>query len=332
MNSDWMRSASPTVTDVYTDLHGLQNLKIEKDNEQALRKVSQQFESMFINMLLKNMRAANQVFSKGNMFDSQESQFYRDMHDHQLALSLAHGRGFGVADAMYRQLSQAYGAGDTPRTREVQVNPSDVYKPDFGSADQDFRGELGGATAQDIQTSENEGLGSTPNLRSSIASSPEDFIQKVFDGATKAADTLGVEREVLIAQAALETGWGDKVFARENGDSSFNLFNIKADSRWQGESVAKQTLEFLGGKFTVVADKFRSYESIQDSFEDFTKFIQSSERYLPVLGAAKGGLDFIEGIHKAGYATDPNYVDKVASVYERVKSFVANQDAESASQ
>ena len=333
MNTDFTRSALPAVTDVYTDLNGLQNLKVEKNNEVALKKVSEQFESMFINMLMKNMRAANQVFSEGNMFDSQESKFYRDMHDQQLSLSLAHGRGFGIADAMYRQLSNAYGVGDSPRTREVQLEPQTPSQttakntPVPASIEESPMLEMSklllNNKVTDNQTASESATNSDSDpidtKRSRIADSPEDFISKVLAGAKKAAEALGVEPEVLVAQAALETGWGKKVFAQESGESTFNLFNIKADQRWQGDRVSTDTLEFLGGKFSAVAAQFRSYSSIQDSFDDFTQFISNNGRYQQALDNNSGGLDFIEGIHKAGYATDPSYVDKIASVYQRVK-------------
>ena len=325
-----MRSSAPAVTDVYTNLNGLQNLKVEKDNELALRKVSEQFESMFINMLMKNMRSANQVFSEGNMFDSQESQFYRDMYDHQLSLSLAHGRGFGIADAMYRQLSQSYGEGNGPKTRSISIAPGELrVAPQI--VDNAVLGMNQPAAISSESTNQTGANLSNDHViasdRSKIASSPEDFIIKVFDGATKAAKELGVEREILIAQAALETGWGQKVFAQSNGESTYNLFNIKADQRWQGESVVKNTLEYLGGQFSTVAAKFRSYDSIQQSFEDFTQFIKNGERYLPTLETTSGGIDFIQGIHQAGYATDPEYVEKISSVYDRIRSFLNSRSS-----
>ena len=324
MNTDWMRSVSPAVTDVYTNLNGLQNLKAEKNTDDALKKISGQFESMFIHLLLKNMRSANQIFSEGNMFDSREAQFYQDMHDEQLALSLAHGRGFGIADAMYRQLSQNYsGARSDSGFSIPSVMPQSISDRDLNLVPAE--NTVLKAEQSDEQADIPAGLSAG---RSTVASSPEDFIKKVMDSAQTASDELGVEKEILIAQAALETGWGEKVFAQANGESTYNLFNIKADQRWPGDSVTKNTLEFLGGKFSNVAAKFRSYSSIKESFDDFSDFIKTSGRYLSATEGHSGGMDFIERIHKAGYATDPHYVSKVASVYERVKSAINTPNRE----
>lgn len=340
MNNDWMRSSAPAVTDVYTNLNGLQNLKAEKNDEAALKKVSEQFESMFISLLLKNMRSANEVFSEGNMFDSNESKFYRDMHDDQLALSLSHGRGFGIADAMYRQLTQQYGAGDVARTREINFDLQPTASVSAKRSEKSDGIDLIDLASQiDVQFTngnrdrkEVDQLDARKNNRSEIASSPMDFIKKVMQGAEQAASALGVEKEILIAQAALETGWGSKVFAKKNGDSSYNLFNIKADQRWSGNSVAQDTVEFLGGKFSKVASNFRAYESIQDSFSDFSSFIKSSGRYQGAVEDSNSAVDFIRNIHQAGYATDPKYVEKVDSVYQYVKSLLAEGNANEVAQ
>lgn len=341
MDNPFLTSAGPAVTDVYTDLHGLQNLKAEKNTDEALKKVSQQFESLFINMLLKNMRAANEVFSEGNMFDSQESKFYRDMQDNQTALSMAHGRGFGVAEAMYRQLSRNKSSKGLERDANIEalnkvqtdILPLDALKRidlkdlDLKAMSQQDSSKVNTLTAaQKLESGTNtQACNNTENWS---ASSPKDFVDKVKGAAKVAAKVLGIESEVLIAQAALETGWGKFVLENSEGQSSHNLFNIKADSRWQGEAVDKNVPEYLGGELTQVESKFRSYDSIEASFNDFTQFIRGGERYQDALESVKTkntpGLEFISGIHQAGYATDPNYLEKVAAVYDKVKSLVSD--------
>ncbi len=316
MNADFAKAGMVSVTDVYTDLHGMQALRSEKNSEAALKKVAQQFESMFISMLLKNMRAANQVFSEGNLFDSQESQFYRDMHDSQLALTLAHGRGFGIAEAMYRQLSRSYGRNTAEPTREIQQQ---VSLPPMLNA---------GAIAEEVKLPVQVVAKPTVEEKSELASTPTEFVNNLRRAAKTAARLLGVEEGILIAQAALETGWGRHIIAKEDGKSSFNLFNIKADRRWQGESVEKNTLEYLGGKLTNMAANFRAYDSIEESFKDFTQFIRTSDRYKNAVKDGDPALGFIKNIHQAGYATDPDYVEKIASVYQRVKSILISNGAE----
>lgn len=312
--SAFSRSALPSVTDVYTDLSGLQNLKAEQDDEVALKKVAQQFESMFINMLLKNMRAANAVFSEGNMFDSNESKFYRDMHDNQLALSLAHDGGFGIADSMYRQLSRTANNGPD---RQIEKDPV----PSVANNEIPAIEELPSAPIDSKDALQKQ----SKQRHSSIAADPEDFIAKVLPAAEQAAKVLGLDKAILIAQSALETGWGSKVLNNANGEPSFNLFNIKADGRWQGESLATDTLEFLGGQFRSVSSKFRSYSSIADSFNDFAHFIKSGERYREALEKVEDGEQFVKKLHQAGYATDPNYSNKILDVYQRVSKVVGEQ-------
>lgn len=326
MDTYSLRTAMPSVTDVYTDLNGLQNLKNEDNRDEALKKVSQQFESMFINMLMKNMRAANDVFSEGNMFDTQEVKFYRDMHDHQLSLSLSHSEGFGIAEVMYRQLTESK---TQTRSRqifdELAVKATHALKANDVSSENNTAAENFTASQASASASVNEAsTGASDTQRHQIATTPLEFVQKVLPSAKIAAEKLDVDAETLVAQSALETGWGSKVFADQDGTPTFNLFNIKADTRWQGDSVLKHSLEYLGGKFTNIASNFRSYESIEDSFQDFSEFILNSERYQDAVNTAKNGMDFIDKIHSAGYATDPNYSEKINSVYQRIKAMVAS--------
>jgi flagellar protein FlgJ len=225
------------------------------------------------------MRSANAVFEEDSLFKSEESNFYRDMHDHQLSLTLAHRGGFGVADALYRQMSRDYG------------NKKNA--------------ESAGADAKvGVQ-------------RASVSNTPEEFINLLMPKVKKAGAELGVEPELIIAQAALETGWGSRVIADENGKSSNNLFNIKAGAGWRGESISTRTLEHMDGTFKPVMDEFRRYESLEESIEDYVKFIQSGSRYQEVLDA-RNGAEYLDKLQRAGYATDPSYADKILSVYEKI--------------
>lgn len=313
MDAPFSHVSMPSVTDVYTDVQGLQGLRLEKD-EVALQKVAQQFESMFINMLLKNVRSANEVLGEGGLFDNNESKFYQDMHDNQMALNLSHGRGFGIAEAMYRQLSRSHGDGTGAVPTRGARGPSVSMEAKAASVEAQKIKKNGPIEVSD---------------RSQIASSPMDFVERVYEHAKVAAEKIGVEAEVLIAQAALETGWGRYVFTNKRGESSFNVFNIKANSTWDGASVAKASLEFMGGNFSRVASTFRAYPSVKESFSDFSDFITGSERYKNAAENISNPLEFIRNIHRAGYATDPEYTDKISSVYSRVKSLLKSDELKS---
>ncbi len=149
--------------------------------------------------------------------------------------------------------------------------------------------------------------------------SPESFVNSMKPYAEKAAKALGVEPSLLLAQAALETGWGQKVVKNVNGSSN-NLFNIKADRRWQGDKIATQTLEFHDNTPVKETAAFRSYSNYQDSFNDYVRFLNDNPRYETALQQRGDSESFIRGIHRAGYATDPAYADKVLQVQKKIEN------------
>ncbi|MFL0809608.1 MAG: flagellar assembly peptidoglycan hydrolase FlgJ [Agarilytica sp.] len=294
-----------TQTDVYTNLQGLQSIKNIGERDEALKKVSQQFESLFVNMMMKSMRAANAVFEKDNPFTSEEGNFYRDMLDQQRALSLSHGRGLGIADAMYRQLKRDY--SDSP------------------SASSNSQGSKG---FEDVSSSRKISK-SFPATSRSVSNSAEDrspgfdgdpkrFVDELIPIAKKAADAIGVDHLLLIAQSALETGWGKHILDDGKGGSSHNLFNIKANSPAREPSAWQETLEFVGGVFQKEKAAFKVYENLTQSFKDYVELVNGSERYQTAKSNAHDAQRYMLALQNAGYATDPKYSDKVMSVYQRV--------------
>jgi flagellar protein FlgJ len=149
--------------------------------------------------------------------------------------------------------------------------------------------------------------------------SPEHFISVLYPHAEKAAKSLGTSAEVLIAQSALETGWGQKVVRRNDGTMSHNLFNIKADKRWQGGKTSVNTLEFEKGIAVQQKADFRMYDNLEQSFNDFVSFISQGDRYQDARKVASEPTQFIKALQKAGYATDPQYANKVINVMKSVK-------------
>lgn len=149
--------------------------------------------------------------------------------------------------------------------------------------------------------------------------SPEHFISVLYPHAEKAAKSLGTSAEVLIAQSALETGWGQKVVRRNDGTMSNNLFNIKADKRWQGDKTSVNTLEFEKGIAVQQKADFRMYDNLEQSFNDFVSFISQGDRYQDARKVAAEPTQFIKALQKAGYATDPQYANKVINVMKSVK-------------
>lgn len=287
----------------YTDLNQLNNIReLGGENQNAaLKELSKQFESILVNMMLKSMRDANAVFEEGSMFQSNEMDFYRDMMDNEMALHMSQGRGFGLADSFYQQM-----------VRQFQV---DEYQN--AAEDADLKPLEANFRRQPTPIVQNHG---SSNTASNAASNERDifnfvdqadFVKKIYPHARAAAQQLGLDPSVLVAQSALETGWGQHVIKGQSGDSSYNLFNIKADNRWEGEKMAVATLEFRNGSMKPERAAFRSYQNFEESMNDYVNFVQGEARYQDALQQVQNPKDYIKALHEAGYATDPDYAEKV---------------------
>lgn len=307
--------------DVYTDLNSLNKIKHQEDKDAALKQVAQQFESLFVQMMLKSMRSANAVFEEGNFLNNQESQFFRDMHDQQLSLTLSHGKGVGIADVLYRQLSKApqeeqtlvgsdaYSVEDVRRAVSHQVKDgADIFSSELG---QKLKRQAGG------QPDLNSDKWKDETSRVSLAQTPDEFVRLVTPVAEKMSEKYGFDPLVLIAQSALETGWGSYVLAR-NGEPTNNLFNIKADSQWQGEKVDVTALEFNQGVMTHEKSAFKHYDNLEESFEDYSQLILNKSRYQNARELLNQPDEYINAIHQAGYATDPQYSEKVMRIFNQL--------------
>ncbi len=307
-------------TDVYTNLHGLQSIKNEGDKSEALKKVTQQFESMFVNMMMKSMREANAVFEKDSMFDSEDSKFYRDMLDQQRAVTLSTGRGIGIAEAMYRQLSRTYGVAESPE-KSIGSIPGSLDRR-IDNIRKDISKSISGQGAK--EASGDVSTGEVPRPRASLSSSPQEFVEKLIPLAKKAAEKIGVDHLLLVAQSALETGWGKHVVADEKGENSFNLFNIKKGGDWNKGTAQQNTIEYDQGIVTQEKAEFRMYSGIAESLDDYVEFVLGKDRYRSAIDKAGDSEQYIRELKNAGYATDPQYSEKVLSVYHRVKELAAD--------
>lgn len=286
----------------YADPNALASLKSDaRDRDPAaLKAVAKQFESLFTKMLLKSMREANNSLSDGeSLFGGEQSDFYQDMFDNQLAVHLSQGKGLGLADLLVRQLAGA-GYGSQP------AGPTG----DSRNSDQGV-----GITNSLSPRAQNPGP---------IASSKEDFVRQMLPHAEQAARELGVDPHALLAQAALETGWGKSVPCNAAGERSFNLFGIKAGSQWSGATVNVPTLEFEDGIPVRKVERFRSYESAADSFRDYARLIRNNPRYENALNAGSNVAGFASALQQGGYATDPQYASKIVAVANEMRGLAAD--------
>lgn len=400
----------------YTDLNRLSSLKYgDRDSEANLRKVAQEFESVFVGEMLKSMRSANNVFAEGDPMNSSTVKQYQDMYDQQLAVSMSHqGNGIGLQNVLMRQLSKSaghsVGDGRNPFNRTVDnsqhmlgaqrdaaadgrnasvhndmaklnerrlqlpskaadrllagiVPSTDASKlardgettakftllhPEKanrisvpGSAPSTIAQAVAGANAAkpvqgegsygDWTQSITNGTAAAAGTRSysqvplapnkAAFKSPDEFIATMLPMAQDAAARIGVDPTVLVAQAALETGWGKSILRQDDGSSSFNLFNIKATGSWKGDSARAVTSEYENGQVVKETAQFRAYGSYADSFHDLVNLLQNNDRYQGVLKAADNPEQFVKELQKAGYATDPNYASKITAIARQLQSY-----------
>lgn len=295
--------------------------------------ILEQFEALFLQQMLKSMRASS--LGEG-LLQSDQSEFFRDMYDQQLAADIAQNRLLGISDLISRDLGLAQqstsDSEDVENTGfditsieridnasnthvqsvlETQIQPNFELIKEVENPSANLREQF---TLNDAEVSRNQ--------QAFIPDSPQDFVAHASQFAQQAAERLGVSADVLVAIAALETGWGQHLPTDGNAISN-NYFGIKADIRWQGESVNSQTLEFANGVFNKQTESFRSYENLQDSFNDFAEFILGNERYAKALHFADDASQFLNEIQKAGYATDPEYANKILNVLDN-KAFLSN--------
>ena len=273
---------------------GLESLRIkaQQDPKSAVREAAKQFETLFTQQLLKQMRDSSM---NSDMMENEGTKMGTEMLDSQWATKMA-GLPGGLSDIIAKQLERQMGMtqGITAKPATANPMPADPLHPDAPIAIPQK-----GAAA---------------------------FIQAHSDAAAAAEKATGIPAKFMIAQAAHETGWGRKEIKNADGSTSFNLFGIKAGPNWKGATTDVTTTEFIGGKAHKVTQTFRAYASYADSFADYASTMKNSPRYAAVVAAGNDASGFAKGLQKAGYATDPSYATKLAKMIhmtERVQQNLA---------
>lgn len=276
---------------------GKLRMQAKQDPDAALKAVAQQFEGIFINMMLKSMREAT---PKDGMFDSEQGNLYTQLFDQQLAQKLSTGKGLGVADMLVRQL--------TPKiSPEPKSSPeSSVLSPESGHV------VSAPSTPRSASATQHSGL-STQDSEAAFKN-PKDFVDKLWPHAVEAGKELGIPPHFLLGQAALESGWGKRTIRGQDGQDSLNLFGIKAGPKWGGDVAAAATTEYVNGVPQARREGFRAYGSYAESFRDYAALLRNNPRYQGVLGQDMDAAGFARVMQQAGYATDPMYASKLARV------------------
>ncbi|MEQ8861290.1 MAG: flagellar assembly peptidoglycan hydrolase FlgJ [Pseudomonadales bacterium] len=274
----------------YSDIRSLQRIKT--DDASGIRAVAQQFESLFIGMMLKSMREANAVLAESSMLSSPELSLHEEMLDQQWAIHMAESGGIGLATIIESQLG---GARPAAESAQAQALP-------------ERRGrEHPGYTAATTVTARARGF-KQPGF-----ASREAFVAEVLPQLQEVLADAGLRPTAVLAQSALETGWGQRVIHGPDGASSHNLFGIKAGRSWEGPRVEVRTLEVIDGHPRVEKAEFRSYPSVRAAVEDYVRFLESDSRYRDVLEAGSDD-GFAGALQRSGYATDPAYASKIRAV------------------
>ncbi|MBL0520028.1 flagellar assembly peptidoglycan hydrolase FlgJ [Aeromonas enteropelogenes] len=328
---------------VVQDIQNLDRLRQMSQSEskegkaEALQAASRQFESIFTQMLFKGMRQANQVLTQDNPMSSSYTQFYEGMLDEQRVADMSSKGGLGLANMVAKQLSPETFTHNDGRILKMPQRTERVYKPyqpptaaandliEASKVGKDFAEKEMAQEKHDLAAPRRthrtvppmgprHSAGATAQDGSQGFDTPQEFVNRLMPLAKKAADKLGLSPAVLVAQAALESGWGKRVIRDGEGQITHNLFGIKADPRWQGPKTVVSTLEYEQGVASRQKAAFRSYESFEESFNDYVDFLTSGTRYKGALAKVDSPDRYFEALQQAGYATDPHYARKLKQV------------------
>ncbi|WP_300085483.1 flagellar assembly peptidoglycan hydrolase FlgJ [uncultured Nitrosomonas sp.] len=303
-----------------------------RDPQEALKQTAKQFEALFLNMMVKSMREAT---PKDGLFDSEQSRFYTQMLDQQLVQNLSE-KGVGLAEMMVKQLSKtidqeqlpdnAIGQADSLLTAITGKNDEPLISLAPGQM-KDLPARLwSGLERSSVKPSFSKISPAADVNRVGMASStrndepdmqavdqPREFVMNVLPHARKVSHETGIPEHFMIAQAALETGWGKHQIRRADNQPSFNLFGIKASENWNGKVVETVTTEYIDGKPQKLREKFRAYGSYEEAFRDYARLLQNNPRYAAVV-KSRSATAFAWGLQQAGYATDPAYAEKLLKI------------------
>ena len=266
----------------YGDARSLESLKTAaaKDPKAAVREAAKQFESLFMQQLLKTMRESAQ---SSGMLDNEATKLGSEMLDTQWAGKLS-GLPGGLSDMIAKQLERQMGMspGPIPKNESANRTPVTPFKPNA-----------------EVKLPQQAAAG---------------FVQQHQAAAASAEQATGIPASFMIAQAAHETGWGRKEIRHSDGTPAYNLFGIKAGSNWNGPTADVVTTEYVNGQPRKMVQKFRAYSSYAESFADYAQLMKNNPRYEQVLAARNNAHGFAQGLQKAGYATDPAYAQKLSQV------------------
>lgn len=285
------------------DVRSLDTLKLKaggSESPQALRAAAKQMEGIFVQVMLKSMRDAG---FKDGLMHSQASEMYTSMHDQQLAQDLAQKSQLGFADMIVRQMG---GEGEDPPGQAQRIAAPAPGPYSLTHAPVSAPSATTGAQATPL------------SAIAARSSSSQPFISRLLRPALQAAQSSGIHPYLILAQAALESGWGKREILTAEGKPSHNLFGIKATGDWQGKTTEITTTEYINGTPQKIKAAFRVYDSYAESLSDYARLLKNNPRYQRVAqsSSAEQGAHALQA---GGYATDPAYANKLINIIQQVK-------------
>jgi len=326
---------------IFTDINSLNHIREQAkvDSSAAIKSAAKEFEAFFMNMMLKSMRQASDAMGEDSMFSSPQEKMFIGMLDEQMSVELSQKGNLGIADLMVRDILgeqsviQVANKIDSNAATKISNTPDHVitHTSAFIQAPKLDINRFNSSIEEPRQVVENIGpAGKIENpqvtateylhkivtpIKKAIFDTAQSFVETLAPLANTMAKKLGVDPRVLLAQSALETGWGKHVMHNEHGLSSNNLFGIKAQKNWQGEKISSDTLEVENGQLVKKRDEFRAYTDFEQSFSDYVDFIKKNPRYQKALEAVQDTTEYLQQLQGAGYATDPNYANKILKIF-----------------
>ncbi len=285
------------------DAQSLNELKAKagQDPQANLRPVARQVEGMFVQMMLKSMREA---LPKDGLFSSDQTRLYTSMYDQQIAQQMTAGKGLGLAEEMVKQMQTqkepSAAVGQVPMKFDLQTATS-------------FQND---ALTQMVRKALPKASGGND---APLSGDSKDFLAKLALPAQVASEQSGIPHHLILAQAALESGWGQRQIRRENGEPSYNLFGVKASGSWKGPVTEITTTEYENGEAKKVKAKFRVYGSYLEALSDYVGLLTRNPRYAAVTNASTAEQG-AQALQNAGYATDPQYARKLTNMIQQLKA------------
>ena len=296
------------------DVRNAQDLRtqFQKDPNEGLKAASQQFETMFLQMVLKSMRDAT---PQDGLLNSDQSRFYNGLLDQQMAQDMAtQANGVGFAKLIEKQLGRQMGISGDQAAVTAAANAAGNALPLATSDSRHLQHKpiLGSQPTSAAYAASYAPISSIGKAAEASGSSQE-FVNRVWPHAVEASRSTGIPPQFLVGHSALESGWGRSEIRKADGSSSHNLFGIKAGKNWTGATVDATTTEYVDGQAQQVVERFRAYGSYEEAFRDYAGLLRNNSRYSGVIGS-QDGTEFARRLQQAGYATDPMYADKLSRI------------------